>query len=69
MNYYSIAMVSQDLNSLRTRRANIHYGKDFTVNVASRTLERKFVCNLVDIVCLCWWTKGTPLLHISICSE
>jgi len=35
------------LNRLRTRRANIHYGKDFTANVACHAWKRKFVCNSV----------------------
>ena len=44
-------MVSRDLNRLRIRRSNIHYEKDFTVNVESQGWERKFVWNLVGIVC------------------
>jgi len=34
---------------LRTSRANVHYGKDFTVNVAIHVWELKFICNLVGI--------------------
>jgi len=44
INQYSIAMVSRDLSRLRTRRPNIYCGKNFSVDVASHTWERKFVC-------------------------
>jgi len=51
INLYSITLFSRDLNRLRTMCANIYYRKDFTVNITSHAWKRKFVGNLVYIVC------------------
>ena len=36
-----------DLSKLRTKRPNMHCGKDFSADVTSRAWERKFVCSSV----------------------